>query len=461
MEDDIITLLHQNGVAHVVEEIFSYLDYSDIKSATQVSRSWRYHVSSHRQVWKNLWDRNIANLPAWNSLYKRAICLQTIPEWNHQEACRVVGDDYQKLLRNLQQGRCTETVDTTGKSLIFEVGSTKVVRAGYSNEIHVQNRWNLNEEAKSFDVTGSAAVAIQQFELNEPYLIAVEFTYPPSSSSVIVFDLEKGKRIQKFNIKNTMDDMSLTCVNVKCNNQILITCSAFQREWVASEWGPFSATLITARQMPCDAHPETDFPVIEQLKIPDFNDNFSTTFLEDQRLVIFKRARTGAFIISIKPLRIIREWEMESASKYVFKKDLAEMNVTNYWNGWLLHNERNICIRNDFQRIRLTNIDTGQVILHHAKHRGFDIANNNLVILSPITHDGVWKFDVWNLPQSNGFKELNLLYSFQQQYKIHPIFLTCYEWTIRFDGVQFWACLYNKSTNICNNTIVVVKDFTS
>ena len=149
MEGDIVAKLNQNGVTHLVEEIFSYLDYSDIKSATQESRNWRHLLLTNSRVWKNLWDRNIAHLPTWNLLYKRAVCLQTIPEWTPQEACKVVGDAYQQVLRNLQNGRCTENVlDTVSKPFLFKVGSTKVGRArNYVNKIHVQNKfpwtWNI------------------------------------------------------------------------------------------------------------------------------------------------------------------------------------------------------------------------------------------------------------------------------------------------------------------------------
>ena len=144
MEGDIGAKLHQNGVTHLVEEIFSYLDYSDIKSATQVSRNWRHLLLTNSRLWKNLWDRNITHLPTWNLLYKRAVCLQTIPEWNPQEACKVVGDAYQQVLRNLQNGRCTEKVDTESNSYVFKVGSTKVVTAT-ANQIQVQNRWNFKK----------------------------------------------------------------------------------------------------------------------------------------------------------------------------------------------------------------------------------------------------------------------------------------------------------------------------
>ena len=51
-------------------------------------------------------------------------------------------------------------------------------------------------------------------------------------------------------------------------------------------------------------------------------------------------------------------------------------NTSNYWNGWLLHNEGNRCILKHFQGIRLTNIDTGEVILHHVKHLDFEIAKH-------------------------------------------------------------------------------------
>ena len=191
MEGDIVANLQQNDVTHLVEEIFSYLDYSDIKSATQVSRNWRHLLLTNSRVWKNLWDRNIAHLPTWNLLYKRAVYLRTIPsEWNPQEACKVVGDVHQKVLRNLQNGRCTEKVlDTVSEPFVFKVGSTKVVRARkYVNKIHVQNKWDLKEEATSFAI--GPQFHILKLEINEPYVIAIG-----TNDVAIVWDLEKEKKI--------------------------------------------------------------------------------------------------------------------------------------------------------------------------------------------------------------------------------------------------------------------------
>ena len=394
MEGDIVAKLNQNGVTHLVEEIFSYLDYSDIKSATQVSRNWRHLLLTNSRLWKNLWDRNITHLPTWNLLYKRAVCLQTIPEWNPQEACKVVGDAYQQVLRNLQNGRCTEKVDTESKSYVFKVGSTKVVTAN-ANQIQVQNRWNLKEEASSFDITNGSQ-RICQLEINEPYLIMVTYRgYSfTENCSVIVFDLEKEKKIHEFTIRNAMDGMPYTCVNVKCNNKLLFTCCSFQR---GGDFTPFpysAATLITASQMPCDAHPETDFPVIDELNIPDIF--CLKMLLEDQRIVLFRNS--NAYIVSIEPLRIMRKWEIatEDSDDEVFTR-----RATKYWNGWRLKGKGDPD-NNYYPKIKITNIDTGEDTTLDIKHLDFDFVNNHLVILS--RESDFLTFDVWNVPQSaNGF----------------------------------------------------------
>ena len=264
-------------------------------------------------------------------LYKRALCRRSrLPKWSPQEACRVVGDAYQKLQRNVQQGRFTEKVDSESKSFLFEIGSTKVVTAGNSNQIHLQNRWRLNKRPTSFNIA-HRSYRIEQLEINEPYLIVVASRkyYPfPSNLSVIVFDLEKEKRIHKLTIPVTMDNMCLVSVIVKCNDEILITFCAFEYDGDFFGEEDSYASLLTARQMPCNAHPETDFPVIDELNIPDLN--FAVMFLEDQRVLLVKRWTTTAYILSMKPLRIIRQYQ------FIIKYSCE----TKYWNGWLFQSNR-------------------------------------------------------------------------------------------------------------------------
>ena len=230
-------------------------------------------------------------------LYKRALCRRSrLPKWSPQEACRVVGDAYQKLQRNVQQGRFTEKVDSESKSFLFEIGSTKVVTAGNSNQIHVQNRWRLNKRPTSFNIA-HRSYRIEQLEINEPYLIVVasrRYYYPfPKNWSVIVFDFQKENKIHELTIPVEMDNMCLDSVIVKCNDQILVTCCGFYYGDDVYGRKYEKATLITARQMPYNAHPETDFPVIDELNFPDLNFAVSM-FLEVQRIVLVSRSTAVA-----------------------------------------------------------------------------------------------------------------------------------------------------------------------
>ena len=96
-------------------------------------------------------------------------------------------------MRNLQNGRCTEKVlDTVSEPFVFKVGSTKVGRArNYVNKIHVQNKWDLKEEATSFAI--GPELHILKLEINEPYVIAVG-----TNDVAIVWNLEKEKKIFEF-----------------------------------------------------------------------------------------------------------------------------------------------------------------------------------------------------------------------------------------------------------------------
>ena len=81
----------------------------------------------------------------YRSLADLEISLQTgrfSSNHSRMESCKVVGDSYEKVLRNVQHGRYTEKVDTKSYSDLFEVGSAKVVTScQYFNKIHIQNRW--------------------------------------------------------------------------------------------------------------------------------------------------------------------------------------------------------------------------------------------------------------------------------------------------------------------------------
>ena len=104
--------------------------------------------------------------------------------------------------------------------------------------------------------------------------------------------------------------------------------------------------------MPCDAHPETDFPVIDELNIPDIF--CLKMLLEDQRIVLFRNS--NAYIVSIEPLRIMRKWEIarEDSDDEVFTR-----RATKYWNGWRLKGKGDPD-NNYYPKIKITNIDTGE-----------------------------------------------------------------------------------------------------
>ena len=97
--------------------------------------------------------------------------------------------------------------------------------------------------------------------------------------------------------------MDMEHIIVKCNNDVFITAYC----------DDIDGTLLTLRQMPCDAHLDTDFPVIDVLSIPNFQTD--SMFLEDQRIFLFaiKWTKAKGFIVSMKPFRIVREWEIERA----------------------------------------------------------------------------------------------------------------------------------------------------
>ncbi len=49
--EDIVTKLYQWGLPYVVERVFSYLDYSDIKNAILVSSTWSNILNGEWTFW--------------------------------------------------------------------------------------------------------------------------------------------------------------------------------------------------------------------------------------------------------------------------------------------------------------------------------------------------------------------------------------------------------------------------
>lgn len=71
MEDrDIIRRLNGNGVTHIVEHIFSYLDYKSLSNAESVSSEW-CEILKNERIWKALIKRNIVVDPIWRTMFNK------------------------------------------------------------------------------------------------------------------------------------------------------------------------------------------------------------------------------------------------------------------------------------------------------------------------------------------------------------------------------------------------------
>ncbi|XP_057366316.1 F-box/WD repeat-containing protein 11-like [Daphnia carinata] len=67
---DIIRRLNGNGVTHIVEHIFSYLDYKSLSNAESVSSEW-CEILKNERIWKALIKRNIVVDPVWRTLFMK------------------------------------------------------------------------------------------------------------------------------------------------------------------------------------------------------------------------------------------------------------------------------------------------------------------------------------------------------------------------------------------------------
>ncbi|XP_046438710.1 uncharacterized protein LOC124190179 [Daphnia pulex] len=67
---DIIRRLSSNGVSHIVEHIFSYLDYKSLSNAESVSSEW-CEILKNERIWKALIKRNIVVDPVWRTMFSK------------------------------------------------------------------------------------------------------------------------------------------------------------------------------------------------------------------------------------------------------------------------------------------------------------------------------------------------------------------------------------------------------
>lgn len=241
--EDIVTKLYQWGLPYVVERVFSYLDYSDIKNAILVSNTWSNILNdSEVNVWKALWERNIDQVPAWSLLYKRAICqrsckLRNDPDWNFREACHFIGDAHQQLLFNWRHGICKEKWEVTrGVDRGYcGISSTKVVKSRLqgptqvteiTSKITIHDRWCLDENGVEIDTNpdNQHSHIIPRFEMNEQYLVVTT-----AQGSVSIWNLERNEKLHEFSPPLFMDSLHCAVLNVRLNNELLIMCTLYKK----------------------------------------------------------------------------------------------------------------------------------------------------------------------------------------------------------------------------------------
>ena len=65
---DIIRRLDSNGVSHIVEHIFSYLDFKSLSNAEKTSAEW-CEILKNERIWISLINRNIVVCPVWRTMF--------------------------------------------------------------------------------------------------------------------------------------------------------------------------------------------------------------------------------------------------------------------------------------------------------------------------------------------------------------------------------------------------------
>lgn len=357
-------------------------------------------------------------------------------------ACQVVGDIHQRLVFNWQNGICTERrtiayeCDTAIKCC--RIGKTKIVTT-LDGKIVILKRLCVDQTEKigRFDIT-RRNIGITQLEIMEPYVVVVT-----SDNYVYVWDVEEEMNVYEFYQQNVVKNSKLAFLCVGLNRDILITCARYYKRDNTSV-----QTLITARQMATSDN--QDFPIVDNIELANFNGE--NTYLEDERIVVFKRDWSQVVIVSIKPhFHVIREEGIRLLSD-LQPWEMHTRPVNKYRKGWLLQNQ-------SWGPIRITNIDTGRTLeFDHGYHQftTFDFDEKHIVTGTK------WKCDVWNFPQPSS-KEIRLLYSFQRPYFVLELDTFPWreiDWQIEINETQmFISLVYTDKTVPKPIHVLIIRDF--
>ncbi len=204
--------------------------------------------------------------------------------------------------------------------------------------------------------------------------------------------------------------------------------------------------------MPNSTQHELDFCIAGQVKLPNFK--FYSMYLEDQRVVLFNKQRSDFFIVSLKPLRLVRQGTVFSSKQYEKRQHLPEprlnfifgfkFNCANYWKGWLLQNDNG-------NKLKITNIDTGENLLHEYEFNGklYDctIVKNKIVTLREDENNLI--FDIWNFPDLTVAEEkMQFICSIQQPLDLQRDNFEFFNWKVVVDEIQIWIFLHYNSRRL-------------
>ena len=199
---DIISQLE--GVPHVLEQIFLYLD---IEECVKVSTTWKRLITS-LNLWKCVWKNNMRMSSTWKALSVRMEHLRPqlshrMRENSYQEACQYVKGNIheisQSAMKDLHfQALADEDGNLNNEARLIRMNE-KYVFIGVDSKVVIVNRWT-RKLVKDLDCRFGY---VRDMQLNERFIVVQLYDQTVGNYQIDVYDVQKLVHIQTLETNNT------------------------------------------------------------------------------------------------------------------------------------------------------------------------------------------------------------------------------------------------------------------
>ena len=289
------------GVPHVLENIFQYLDVATILEAEKISTTWQ-RLLTNPNVWKCVWKRNMRIPSTWKALSGRMEHFQPklwdrmkkCDSSSYQEACRYVQGNIRQISQSGMKNLNFQALTTENYHMARDIRmNEKYVFICQENQVTIINRWT-RELVKEFVCRGP----VIDMQLDERFLVVQLETIP--CHQIDVYDVQKLVHIQMLETKTLKLDFGLG------SDVVFIYERYMQLEHLIFEvhrWNPTAARFVR------------DTETEHRLNLVDFRFTPSNLYVDEKYLIFdFTNIWPGKRLIqvfSLETMQLVRERQFE------------------------------------------------------------------------------------------------------------------------------------------------------